>query len=75
MTLCVSRSEVAMAYSATTVLPAEVCADTRTDCEFSMHRIASLWNGSSTNGYSCVCAHVCVCMYMHTCTCSVCACY
>lgn len=52
MTLCVSLSERAMAYSATTVFPAEVCADTNTDWQFSMHRSASFWNGSSTNGYS-----------------------
>lgn len=45
-------SERAIAYSATTVLPADVCADTKTDWLFSMHKIASFWNGSKTNGYS-----------------------
>ena len=32
MTRWVSLRDTAMAYSATAVLPAEVCADTRTDC-------------------------------------------
>ena len=42
----------AIAYSALTVLPAEVCADTSTDSFRSMHLIASRWNGSRMNGYS-----------------------
>ena len=52
MTRCVSLNDVAMAYSATTVFPADVWADTRTDWEFSMHRRASRWKGSSTKGNS-----------------------
>ena len=65
MTLCVSRSDVAMAYSATTVLPADVCADTSTDWLFSMQRRASRWNASRANGYSCdgSSAQTQVCMY------------
>ena len=41
-----------MAYSATTVLPADVCAETRTDSSRSMHATAAFWNGSSSNLYS-----------------------
>lgn len=39
-------------YSAHTVFPADVWADTSTDWLLSMQRMASRWNGSSTNGYS-----------------------
>ena len=39
-------------HTATTVLPAEVCADTSTDWLFSKHNRASFWNGSKMNGYS-----------------------
>ena len=52
MTLWVSRSDMAIAYSATTVFPADVWAETNTDCMFSMQRSDSFWNGSNTNGYS-----------------------
>jgi len=37
---------------ATTVLPAEVCAETRTDWELSRQQIAAFWNGSNSNGNS-----------------------
>lgn len=40
-------------HSAHTVLPAEVCADTRTDSLLSIHKMASRWKGSRINGYSC----------------------
>lgn len=40
-------------HSAQTVLPAEVCADTSTDSLLSIHKMASRWNGSRINGYSC----------------------
>lgn len=39
-------------YTATTVLPADVWADTRTDWLFSRHSRASFWKGSRINGYS-----------------------
>ena len=39
-------------YTATTVLPADVWADTKTDWLFSKHKRASFWNGSSMNGNS-----------------------
>lgn len=52
MTRCLLFSDRAIAYSATTVFPADVWADTRTDWLFSMHKIASRWNGSKTNLYS-----------------------
>ena len=39
-----------MAYSAQTVFPAEVWADTRTDSPRSMHAHAALWKPSSRNG-------------------------
>lgn len=39
-------------YTATTVFPAEVWADTRTDSLFSKHKMASFWNGSRMKGYS-----------------------
>lgn len=38
-TRCLSRSAMAIAYSATTVLPADVCADTRT--EWLLSRLAT----------------------------------
>ena len=38
-------------YSAMTVLPAEVWADTRTDCWLSKHLMASCWKGSKIKGY------------------------
>ena len=40
-----------MAYSATTVFPALVCALTRTDWFRSRASTARAWNGSRTNGY------------------------
>lgn len=52
MTRCLAASDLAMAYSATTVLPADVWAETRTLWLLSMHRIAWRWKGSSTKGYS-----------------------
>lgn len=51
-TRCLSRRAMAMAYSATTVLPAEVCAATSTDSRRSKLLHAADWNGSSLNGYS-----------------------
>ena len=39
-------------YSATTVFPADVCADTKTDWLFSKHFSDSFWNGSRMKGYS-----------------------
>ena len=52
MTRCWSRSETAIAYSAQTVFPAEVCAETRTDSSRSMQLTAAFWNGSSSKAYS-----------------------
>lgn len=46
------RLHMAHAYSATTVLPAEVCAATRTDWLRSRQRIACFWKVSSSNGHS-----------------------
>ena len=43
----------AMAYSATTVLPAEVCAATNTESPFSRWYTASFWKLSSSKGYYC----------------------
>lgn len=40
--------ERAMAYSATTVLPAEVWAHTRIDSRFSILRTALFWKSSSS---------------------------
>jgi hypothetical protein len=40
-----------MAYSATTVLPAEVCAATKTDSLRSIDEIDTRWKGSRVNGY------------------------
>lgn len=39
-------------YSATTVFPADVCADTKTDWLFSKHFSDSFWKGSRMKGYS-----------------------
>ena len=50
MTLCFSLNDWAIAYSATTVLPAEVCAETNTDSLLSIHEMAVSWKGSKTNG-------------------------
>ena len=52
MTRCFAFSDMAITYSATTVLPADVCADTSTDWLFSKHNMASFWKGSKVNGYS-----------------------
>ena len=52
----------AMAYSATTVLPADVWAATKTFCFASNCNIACFWNVSNLNGY-CVC--LCVCEEQH----------
>jgi hypothetical protein len=41
----------AMAYSATTVFPAEVCAATKTESPFSRWYTASFWKLSSSKGY------------------------
>lgn len=38
-------------YSATTVFPADVWAETNTDCKLSMHMIASFWKGSKMKLY------------------------
>ena len=43
----------AKAYSATTVLPALVCAATKTDWPCSKWRTASCWKGSSSKGKRC----------------------
>ena len=45
---CLAAS--AKAYSAATVLPAEVCAATNTDRPASMCTMASFWNVSSSKG-------------------------
>ena len=52
MTLCLSRNAMAMAYSATTVLPADVCAATITDSLRSRTATEVSWNASSVNGYA-----------------------
>jgi hypothetical protein len=41
-----------LTYSATTVFPADVWAETSTDWLFCKHVIASRWNGSRLNLYS-----------------------
>ena len=41
-----------ISYTATTVLPADVWADTSTDWLFSKHNNASFWKGSRMKGYS-----------------------
>lgn len=43
--------ERAMAYSATTVLPADVCAATNTESWFSSLSMACFWKTSSSNGH------------------------
>lgn len=40
MTRCLALNAIAIAYSATTVLPALVCAATNTDSPLSMHSMA-----------------------------------
>mmetsp|Transcript_6351 Transcript_6351/g.22704 ORF Transcript_6351/g.22704 Transcript_6351/m.22704 type:complete len:211 (-) Transcript_6351:4-636(-) len=50
-TLCPSRSAIAMAYSATTVLPALVCAATITLSPRSMQFMDVYWKGSRLKGY------------------------
>ena len=50
-TRCPSRSDLAMAYSATTVFPAEVCAATSTDSFRSTYPMAVCWKGSRVKGY------------------------
>lgn len=45
------RRANAMAYSATAVLPAEVCAATSSDCPRSRHSAARCWNASGRNGH------------------------
>lgn len=52
MTRCLLFNDLAIAYSATTVFPADVWAETKTDWSFSMHWMASFWNASRTNVYS-----------------------
>lgn len=52
MTLWFSLSDTAMAYSATTVLPADVWAETKTDWLLSIHCMAWRWKASNTKGYS-----------------------
>lgn len=44
-------ADSAMAYSATTVFPADVCAATNTFSCDSMWIMACFWNGSSSNGH------------------------
>ena len=51
-TRCPSRSACAIAYSATIVLPADVCADTSTLSPRSMQCTDVRWNGSSSNGHA-----------------------
>ncbi len=46
------KTSKCLTYSATTVLPADVWAETRTDWLFCKHNIASRWNGSRLNLYS-----------------------
>ena len=52
MTFCPSRNAMAMAYSATTVLPADVCAATMTDSPRSRTAREVSWNASSAKGYA-----------------------
>lgn len=40
-----------MTYSAITVLPADVCAETNTDWLLSTQHMDSFWKGSNVNGY------------------------
>ena len=51
MTRLLFLRDNAMAYYATAVLPAEVCAQTRTDSSDSMALMAFCWKGSKLNGY------------------------
>mmetsp|Transcript_111629 Transcript_111629/g.360196 ORF Transcript_111629/g.360196 Transcript_111629/m.360196 type:complete len:215 (-) Transcript_111629:286-930(-) len=46
------RKACAIAYSAITVLPADVCAQTKTCSERSTRRTARFWKGSSSKGNS-----------------------
>ena len=46
-----SLNAIAMAYSATTVFPAEVCAATSTDSLRSSTDTDVSWKASRTNGY------------------------
>lgn len=46
-----NKKNLLCTYSATTVFPADVWADTNTDCKLSMHSIASFWNGSNIKLY------------------------
>jgi hypothetical protein len=50
-TLLPSFRHVAMANSATTVFPAEVCAETSTLSLRSIQLVATCWKGSSSNLY------------------------
>lgn len=50
MTLSLRLRHWAIAYSATTVFPADVCAETRTDSSRSMEAMATFWKGSSSKG-------------------------
>lgn len=50
-TLLIKKKFTHNTYSATTVLPAEVCADTNTDWLLSTQSIDSSWKGSNVNGY------------------------
>jgi len=47
-----SFRHVAMANSATTVFPADVCAETSTLSFRSIHEVATNWKGSSVKAYS-----------------------
>jgi len=51
MTLLFLFKDNAIAYSAIAVLPAEVCAQTRTDSSDSIALIAFLWKWSNLKGY------------------------
>lgn len=46
-----SFKHVAMANSATTVFPAEVCAETKTLSFLSIHDVETYWKGSRSNLY------------------------
>lgn len=52
-TICTSHNKIneKRTYSATTVFPADVCAETNTDCKLSMHIMASFWKGSRIKLY------------------------
>jgi hypothetical protein len=51
MTRCLFLRQSAIAYSATTVLPADVCAATKTDSLRCMEEIDTRWKGSNVKGY------------------------